>query len=211
MCDYFRKYSSNTQHVCREDRPVEGLCDHCQSDDLDLHLRLKKNASQTWLLFNFQYIGHYLSHYIQACLDGRLMGVILCSCLFQWPWPWCTVGRERQIFSVACSRQLSKTSALKRATTADHYVRDRDLDFAKYRLTFLFKINTYCVCLPVSLFSCLPLSDSLHALLYVYVCLFICLLTCLSVCLSADMSVCLPFCLRSYLYVCIPSCLSAYT
>ena len=31
------------------------------------------SASQTWLLFNLQYLGQYLSYYIQALHDGRRM------------------------------------------------------------------------------------------------------------------------------------------
>ena len=39
MFDYFRNYSSNARHVCREDRPTKGLCDQCRTDDLGLHTR----------------------------------------------------------------------------------------------------------------------------------------------------------------------------
>ena len=38
-CDYFRNYSSNACHVGWEDSPTKDLCDHCQSDDFDLHSR----------------------------------------------------------------------------------------------------------------------------------------------------------------------------
>ena len=39
MSDYFRNCSSNAHHVCCEDIPTNGLHEHCQSDDLDLHSR----------------------------------------------------------------------------------------------------------------------------------------------------------------------------
>ena len=38
MFDYIN-YASNAHHVCCEDSPSKGLCDHCQSDDPDLHSR----------------------------------------------------------------------------------------------------------------------------------------------------------------------------
>ena len=39
MFDYFGNCSSNDHHVYCDDRPTKGLYDHCQSDDLDRHLR----------------------------------------------------------------------------------------------------------------------------------------------------------------------------
>ena len=40
-------------------------------------MTLTTNASQTWLLFNLQYLGQYLSYYIQTWHYGRLMHGIL--------------------------------------------------------------------------------------------------------------------------------------
>ena len=80
MFDYFRNYSSNPHQVCCQDSLTEGLYmtiarpvyDHCQTDDLNLHLKVT-NASQIWLPFKLQYLGQYLSHYIQTWPDGTLL------------------------------------------------------------------------------------------------------------------------------------------
>ena len=48
--------------------PTKGLDYHCQSNDLDLHSR-----SQMHQFFNLQYIGQYLSYYIQTWHGRRLM------------------------------------------------------------------------------------------------------------------------------------------
>ena len=41
-----------------------------------------KYASQTWLLFNFQYLGQYLNHYIKTWHDGRLIHAIYAQAHF---------------------------------------------------------------------------------------------------------------------------------
>ena len=79
MFHYFRNYSSNAHQLCCKDSPTKGLHDHYQSDDLDLHLRSQPSfevtsVSQTWLLFNLQYLWQYFkSYYFQTWHDGRLM------------------------------------------------------------------------------------------------------------------------------------------
>ena len=71
MFGCFRNYSNDAHHVCCEDSPTKGLYGHCLTDDLDL--RSRTSAYQTWLLFNLQYLGQYLSSYIQTWNDGRQM------------------------------------------------------------------------------------------------------------------------------------------
>ena len=50
---------------------TKGLYDHCQSDDLEI-IKVT-SAAQIWLMFNLQYLGQYLSYYIQTWHDCRLM------------------------------------------------------------------------------------------------------------------------------------------
>ena len=70
MFPYLRNYSSNAHQVCCEDSPT--MYDHCQSDDLGLHSRSQVHLKPD-LVFNLQYLGQYLSYYIQTWYDGTLM------------------------------------------------------------------------------------------------------------------------------------------
>ena len=74
-CDYFRKCSSSNPHqVCCEDRPTKGLHDQCQSDDLDLQ---GHKCVSNWSTFYLQYLGQYVSYFIQTWHDGRLTDTII--------------------------------------------------------------------------------------------------------------------------------------
>ena len=72
--DYFRNYLSNSHQVCCADNPTIGRYDHCPSDDRDLHSRSQVCRSLDYF-FNLQYLGQYLSYYIQTWHDGRLMHI----------------------------------------------------------------------------------------------------------------------------------------
>ena len=70
-CSIISKTSSNAHQTCYEDDPIKGLW--------PVPVRWPwppckvTSASQTWLLFNLQYLGQYISYYIQTWHDGSLM------------------------------------------------------------------------------------------------------------------------------------------
>ena len=71
MFDSFRNCSGNADHVCCEDsRPTNGLSDHCQSEDFDLHSRSQVRLKLDNLLICN--IWPFLSYYIQTWHDGIL-------------------------------------------------------------------------------------------------------------------------------------------
>ena len=75
MFDYYRNSSSNPHHVCHKDSLTKGLYDHCQSDNLDIHSR-SQVLLKLYYFFNLQYLGQYLSFYIQAWHDSTLMDAV---------------------------------------------------------------------------------------------------------------------------------------
>ena len=90
------------------------LYDHCQSDDLDLQGH--KCVSNFDYFFNLQYLGQYLSYYIQTGHGGRLIhGIIkymhilasMTLTLMK-----VTADRQRQTIGVELFRQVSNQIAL---------------------------------------------------------------------------------------------------
>ena len=77
MFHYFRNYSSNTHHVCCEDSPNKGLHMTIASP-----MTLTVIQDETGLLFNLQYLGQYVSYYIQMWHDGRLMDALYAHASF---------------------------------------------------------------------------------------------------------------------------------
>ena len=90
------------------------------------------SASQTWLLFNLQYLGQYLSYYIQTWQDDRLMdAIIICSCSFWWPRPWCNsqlIGKDK--YQSCTLSETKQAISNKLAATVGHFLRDLDFGFA---------------------------------------------------------------------------------
>ena len=145
MFDYFRNYSSNANQVCCDDSPTKGLYDHL-SIQWPLFSVKVTSASQTWLLFNLQYLGQYLNSYIQTFHDGRLM-----DALYIYPHAHfydldLMQGHSGSAKPKAKSQQcmLSATKqaiSIKLATMVGHFLRDLDLDFATVHMacpSFLF-------------------------------------------------------------------------
>ena len=48
--DCFRSHLSNAHQICCEDSPTKGLCNLCQYDDLDLHVRLHMRLKLFYIL-----------------------------------------------------------------------------------------------------------------------------------------------------------------
>ena len=104
--------------------------------------RLYTSASQTWLLFNLQYLEQYLSYYIQPWYDGRLMDAIHAHVRFdsldldarsQW------VGRGKTKNQRCMLSATKQAISSKLATTVCHFV--RDLDFANVYMAWPSRYN----------------------------------------------------------------------
>ena len=107
---------------------------------LKIHITIAREITLTFIqghkcasnfsFFTLQYLGHYLSYYIQIWHDAR-HGCPIFSCSFRWPLPWCkvTVGRQRQKNQRCIFSATKQAISIKMTTTVGHFLRDLDLDF----------------------------------------------------------------------------------
>ena len=72
MFDNFRYLPSKPYYICCEESPTNGIYDHCQSNDHDLHARIQVSLNVEYF-FNLQYLGQSLSYCIRTWHDGRRM------------------------------------------------------------------------------------------------------------------------------------------
>ena len=91
-------------------------------------------VSQTLLLFNLQYLGHYLNYSIQTWHDGRLMDVLYAHARFNdldldARSQWIGNGKLNQRCMLSATKQAI---SIKLATAVGHFIRDLDLDFATF-------------------------------------------------------------------------------
>ena len=131
MFDYFRNYSSDHHQVCSEHSPSKGLFfayEHFQSNDLGLNSRSQVRLKLDYFLL-CNYLGWYLSNYIQTGLDGRPKHGIYAHARLddldldarsKWVGP-----AKIQWWNISTTKQ---TISIKLATTVGHFL--RHFDFA---------------------------------------------------------------------------------
>ena len=104
----------------------------------------------TWTTFNLQYLGQYLSYYIQTWHDGKLMDAIYAhfnDLDVDARSQWVGKGKENQSWMLSATKQAT---SIKLATMVGHFL--SDLDFANTYMTWPSWVffSNYLVILKVS-------------------------------------------------------------